>query len=462
MMFRSKLIKIVQKKWKFSIPFFIFLSLAALLYFSVPSDSCRLDHDANGYKLLAVNFAKTWGFAESGKPLTGGHTLGYPFVLGLVFKLFGFSYSNIVIFHIILCFLSMFLIYLICSRFFNKMVGLIALYITSVSSLFLVYSQAVMSEVILAFCLIFFVERLTYFFIKQNFSALIVSALILGFSIIIKPVAIFFIWPLSILLFFFVFGSYKKRFLHVLSVLLFFWTPVLFYMGFNKINYGYFRIDPLVNASLFYYFLPRLIAKRDNIPVDVAKKTVNKLLSYNKDLGEASLKKESLMLIVLKNPLDSAYVWFQNVSKSFFGLVLSFLKVLLDPKLRGGYCSFFKTNGSIFERVKKYVTMGTDSKLLYAIGFLEILYLLFTYVLSAFALVVLFLRREKIIHFFTLYIMYFSMITGHDGCARFRIMFEFVIIILASYGLFIFLAVLNKKIKLKNIIKKQSANFGKI
>ena len=106
--------------------------------------------------------------------------------------------------------------------------------------------------------------------------------------------------------------------------------------------------------------------------------------------------------------------------------------------------------------------MGTDSKLLYAIGFLEILYLLFTYVLSAFALVVLFLRREKIIHFFTLYIMYFSMITGHDGCARFRIMFEFVIIILASYGLFIFLAVLNKKIKLKNIIKKQSANFGKI
>ena len=29
---------------------------------------------------------------------------------------------------------------------------------------------------------------------------------------------------------------------------------------------------------------------------------------------------------------------------------------------------------------------------------------------------------------------FFSFITGHDGCARFRMMFEFLLIILSAFG----------------------------
>jgi hypothetical protein len=35
---------------------------------------------------------------------------------------------------------------------------------------------------------------------------------------------------------------------------------------------------------------------------------------------------------------------------------------------------------------------------------------------------------------FIAYLAYFSLITGHDGCARFRMLFEFVLIVLAALG----------------------------
>ena len=51
---------------------------------------------------------------------------------------------------------------------------------------------------------------------------------------------------------------------------------------------------------------------------------------------------------------------------------------------------------------------------------------------------VLFESREYfLISFFVLTIGYFAFITGHDGCARYRMMFEGLYIILAAYGLVI-------------------------
>jgi hypothetical protein len=37
--------------------------------------------------------------------------------------------------------------------------------------------------------------------------------------------------------------------------------------------------------------------------------------------------------------------------------------------------------------------------------------------------------------FFLSYLFYFSIITGHDGCARYRLMFEFILILLSSYAI---------------------------
>ena len=48
-----------------------------------------------------------------------------------------------------------------------------------------------------------------------------------------------------------------------------------------------------------------------------------------------------------------------------------------------------------------------------------------------------FIRRRawSLLYFFAAYLFYFSMITGHDGCARFRMLFEFVLIVLMAIGL---------------------------
>jgi len=120
------------------------------------------------------------------------------------------------------------------------------------------------------------------------------------------------------------------------------------------------------------------------------------------------------------------------------GLFVTNLKVLVEPNIRGGDISFFKIKGSCWERIANYITTGTQQKWIWFIGIFEAIWLFARYVLCFFTLYSMALQRKlSLLCFFCSYLFYFSMITGHDGCARFRMMFEFLLIILAALGVVI-------------------------
>jgi hypothetical protein len=85
------------------------------------------------------------------------------------------------------------------------------------------------------------------------------------------------------------------------------------------------------------------------------------------------------------------------------------------------------------------------------VGVLEIVFNLARYLFAFIALCWLVVRRRWFLFlFFSTYMFYFTLVTGFDGCARYRTMFEFVLLLLAALGVTILCA--PEKVKEEGLI----------
>jgi hypothetical protein len=108
---------------------------------------------------------------------------------------------------------------------------------------------------------------------------------------------------------------------------------------------------------------------------------------------------------------------------------------LLGPEEGKSDNSFFAQPGVWWKKIHNYIANGARHWTVIVIGYAEFLYQMIRYVLVFLALGVLLRRREWALTFFLLaFLGYFLMVTGHDGCARFRMMIEGLVVILTAVG----------------------------
>lgn len=91
---------------------------------------------------------------------------------------------------------------------------------------------------------------------------------------------------------------------------------------------------------------------------------------------------------------------------------------------------------SLLERLYNYTQFGTDNAVLQIISLLEMLWLFVLYFLLCYALIVLLYKRDYfLILFWGSYIGYITLAAAFDGCGRYRMMLEPVLLILAAFAL---------------------------
>jgi len=408
----------------------IFLALSCLLYVQVyrhvsPIKS-HTDIDSPAYLERAELFCTTNTFARPGEQTVPYFTLGYPLIMGLIFKLFGLNKIIIIWFQVLLALITGLLLVIISRRLFNNTVaGITALFFAGNLG-FLVFSQFILTEICLVFFLVLFFERFSYFLQVYKFSALMTAGVSLGLSVIIKPAALYF--PILLLPLI----SNKKMattWLFLFSFIL----PIMSYSLHNNYIFGSYKLGSLDQVNLYFWFFPHVLAQENGTNSDIERAYLARL--NNHDPSFAPVKK--LFWQKFKhNPVRFIFVWLKNVFKTAAGLYTTNLKVLVDQNVHGGDISFFRINGTIVQKIQRYITAGTSLTWVKTIGYLEAFWSVMRYILCLIGLFGLFYtRRYIILYFFSSYLFYFAMITGHDGCARFRMLFEFVLLILAAYGL---------------------------
>lgn len=437
----------------------IFIVCSLGLYFLNTEPGAHFDLDSSGYDSIGKHFAEANQLIN---PANGSvipvQALGYPFFLGIIYKLFGYNLIWVIFFQVLLSLCSIFLLYRIAIMLFGQDVALITVLMSSCNLGFLIYSQFILTEIFLATLLIAAFERLVNYFKNFNTIALGQAGLLYGLSVAVKPVAMFY----AILLFIFIslYALLHQKKLVIQSVCLFvfcFYLPVFGYMLHNKIKFNTFVVAPLLNENIYYYFLAKLIAHERGITWHEGLKVIDKTFE-GKDHNDSSRwdnAKNIFNVFVKKKPIFVLRLWLFNVMKTFGGLYTSQLKFLINPSLKGTETSFFSHKGSSnINRFKFYLMHGTNNKMIHIIAFLHLFFALCQYFLVIFALIKLWIDRR---YFFVVFLLssfaYFSLITGHDGCARYRMMIEYFLILLAAFALEeIYLLIKSKKRLIPNSV----------
>ncbi|MFH0898340.1 MAG: glycosyltransferase family 39 protein [bacterium] len=409
----------------------LFIALSILLYINVPAIKAHLDVDSSGYLYNGLIFYEYGSFVKLGSQPY--YALGYPFFIGLLYKIFGVNVSAVILLQVVLALLCGFLLFIIAQRLFNRWVALVTFIFFSCNIGFLTFSQFILTEILLAFLLILFFERFTAFIQNQDKLILGISGFILGASIIVKPAALyylFFLIPAIVLL---TQGLLRCKFHAALVFSLCFYIPILGYMTHNMVTFGNFKTGTLKEVNICYWLFPNMLAHANQTNSDIEREKLQRMpsqkhvMQYFKEFSK-------------QHPLTLVYVWLKNVFKTWVGLFTTNLKVLIDPHVSGGQISYFKMSGSFLQKAFNYATEGTTILWLKIVGFLETLWSIIRLLLVLTTLFFLLMHKKfALLYIISSYLFYFSMITGHDGCARFRMMFEFLLIILAAAGLWILL-----------------------
>jgi 4-amino-4-deoxy-L-arabinose transferase-like glycosyltransferase len=414
----------------------LFILFSIFLYKNVSHIKPHQDIDSSAYLVNAQRFYQTNSFVDPANPKAiPYYALGYAFFIGLVYKIFGVSNFYVIWLQVLLALLTGFLIFGTTRLLFNKKTALISFILFSLNVGFLTFSQFILTEVLLAFLYTLFLYLFVLFMKKQKLLHLVFSCLILGLSVAVKPAALYFIFFLILFVLLFLENKLK----HIILICISFYLPITGYMLFNKIAYNNFAVAPLGNENFYFYFFPKVLAKEKGSDYLTEKAHLSSLLTGEKMEAQSWNKIKELFISHLKkNPILFVRVWLQNVAKTLFGLFTTNLKVLVEPGLRGGDVSFFKTEGSFVQRIWGYIAAGTLFGWVKAVGVLEGLWTILRYILCLIALIFLLLKKRWATIFLLIsFVFYFSMITGHDGCARFRMMFESALIILASPSIYL-------------------------
>jgi len=416
---------------------FIFVVLSYLLYLNVSPVKSHCDIDSKAYLERAELFYKTNSFAREGESSPPYFTLGYPLLIGLIFKVCGPSKDAIVLVQVLIALLIGLLLFSIAQRLFNRLVAVIVSLFFAANLGFLVFAQFILTELFLVFFLTLFFERFTSFLISQKRSSLAAAGLALGLSVLIKPAALYFPLMLLPLLWYVVYGSARKKLSMIVLLCVSFFLPIVGHCVHNKIVFGSYSLGSLDQINIYFWFFPHVLAQQYGTNSDIERERLFRL--NDKDPFFTSVKtlfKQELM----NKPVLFVFVWLKNVFKTCVGLYTTNLKVLVDPNVHGGDISFFRLQGTVWQKINRYIVAGTSLLWVKVVGYLETCWSLMRYVLCLIGLLGLWgMRRYAEFYLFSSYLFYFAMITGHDGCARFRMLFEFILIILAAYGLWLIL-----------------------
>ena len=402
-----------------------------MLYQQVSLIKPHCDIDSQAYLENGLLFARNHSFAlRADFPY---YALGYPMIIGVLYNIFGEHLWSIILMQIIVALLCGFLIFFIARRLCNDFVALLSFAFFSVNLGFLVFAQFVLTELFLAFFLLLFCERFTAFLTYKKIKQLVLAGLCLGLSIIIKPAALYYFVLLVPLIFYIMPGKVIQKIKALICFACAFYIPVVGYMTHNYYTFDSFKLGNLSEINMLFWFFPHVLAEKNGTTTDSERCNLQLIAATDQHNERV---RELFWTHFKQTPQLFVFVWLKNVMKTLLGLFTTNLKVLVDHHVHGGDVSYFKMQGTFWQKIVGYVAGGTLLVWVKVVGFAEAMWSFMRYFLTFLGLI--FLARERrfvLLYFFLSYLFYFSMITGHDGCARFRMLSEFQLIILAAVGI---------------------------
>lgn len=379
-------------------------------------------------------------------------TIVYPCVVGLIYRLTNNKMAVVVIFQLLLALLSMLLTYRIAYLLCDKKTALCSLVLCCLNIGFITYTQLLLAEILLTFLLLLFFERWVVCVQTRSYAHAVQAGATLGCSLLVKPIAL--MVPIFLLFFALWHKDRLKQFGLVLVLCAMSYGLVGCYMVRNYVVHNVFSLAPMMSLNVYQCYLSKVIGRLENrSSYEVAQTT----LAFKADdpFDETGWVQARALFYqtVIKHPYTCASIWVENVAKTLFGLFATQFKQLFAGRNNPEHPhSFFWLQGSLYERLYAYISAGSSSRFIQAICFFEAFWSVFRWFLVLGACWLFYKRQAYgLLALCCMFIGVLACMTGMDGCCRYRMTFEPILVILTAYSLCYgyqrasFIALRNKK-----------------
>lgn len=421
----------------YTIPLLLYIIGSLALWISIESPKGHYDVDSYGYDPIALYFANTGTLTDPNNITSPPvQPVGYHFFLGLLYLLFGHSLAVVVLMQLVFMIIAIMILISIAMRLQGKKVATIVGILAAINLGLLIYPQLILAEVVLVLLLLLFMHCYISFLETSSLRALILSGLFLGISMLVKPVALLSMIPLLILTYIAHDLSVINRMRNIFLLLICFVLPIFCYMERNYICYGAFSFAPMTELNMYQCFLAKVISHVESIDQQRVIETKLKFTAYQAfDHSGWSRAQKHFYYYLSLYPHIFCYIWMQNVIKTWLGLYSTQLKSMIQPPDYLPTHSFFNQKGPLLSRLYTYIVGAADRVDIMILAWAELFYALMRLIFAAIGLSVLMQQKRIMGWFFLSMMITFSIVTGIDGCCRYRIAFEPILLLLAAIGL---------------------------
>lgn len=406
--------------------------------------------DTDTYVIPAQFIATHHGFWHSLIYVTMfERTPGYPLFLAAVFSLFGMHLAPVVFAQILLSSVLMICAYFIAKRLFSTSVGLIAAVVVSFNFLFITYSYFILSDIMSAIWLSLFFALGVSFYQGSRYPKAIVllMGLVLAIATLTRPMNYYLILPVIIGTVIYccrAHFSVQKAIALVLCLTL---PTVLFVGGWqlrNKVRFDTFAYSNIAAYNLYWQFSAGIMQKNKSMTHDQA---VSYLKSKIKNLDGMTVREANSVMI------KKSFEIFKRYPGDLLLQMLSgFPKLMLstDPSILWFVAP--KTDFNVIHDLKADLLKLNLKKLYHKTSMrdrLNLLVLIVTEIIAIlgflFGITGIIASRDRFRKmdmaqlFLTGCLLYYIILSSNFiSYARFRVPFELILNIYASYGVVCF------------------------
>jgi 4-amino-4-deoxy-L-arabinose transferase-like glycosyltransferase len=408
----------------------VFSLNSIILYTYAPSIDAHFELDSYVYDYWGRYFLEHGSFFDPSLARIPMQPVGYHFFVTTLYALGGSDYRWIIFVQFLMTIGCLLFIYSLAKRISNETIARISMAAGAFHIGFLVYSQLILAEILTTFLWLLFFDRVLRWLNSQSAFCLAQAFIVLALSTLVKPLGLVYIYPFLVFIAFYAQGTIKRKFLLLLMGSTLFFTPILLYMYSNYILYGAFIFAPMMAVNMCQ-FMCKLISSITQQPYDELLVHYMPTQAHYFDKAAWYPVYDTLTEYISLFPLKTIIIWLINVIKTALGLFGTQLKVFLNPALKGGACSYFNQSSW---NLWQYITYGSLSPIVSMLCLLEAIANLVRLVCIPLGLYAL--RQNRSIFVFILTgIVTTIVITGTDGCARYRMPMEGFYIILTVIGL---------------------------
>lgn len=382
-----------------------------------------LGSDSVEYKVLADNLSEHHFFSMDLQNPEYFRVPGYPFFISTITNIYN-SYFLVTFFQIILTLVSGFLIYKISVSYVSNRLALVSSILFLLEPSVVIHSLILLSDIPFVFLLVLF----TYivFLIENNILKYLILGLILGISVLFRPISMFLVVLFPVYVFFAETIDIKKKILSIAVFISVFIFAVCPWMYRNKLHSGQYFISTISSYNFFYYNIPMFSSWNNGGTEQGAREVLYK---------ENSLDEKSIRLPENIKTLDTINA---NFLKNNFTKYLSFHAYKTTSFFFG---SSLKMTATIYKSIfNKPSSFGLFEKSVFVLE--RILWLLA--LLMSFLSI--FYKKNRAFSIYCLVmILYFAMLTGPVSYPRYRLPVEpFIFMMIFIHASDLFFIVKNK------------------